>query len=89
MRKKEVYCVNRKATASIAIKPAINNNAIVAAILFALGLSFHDCGHDLWRSFLHPWPELDQAADGFANLVGGCRVLNLERPVVLDQLPWL
>jgi hypothetical protein len=40
--KKEVYCVNRKATASIAIKPAINNNAIVTAILFALGLSFHD-----------------------------------------------
>jgi hypothetical protein len=40
--KREVYCVNRKATASIAIKPAINNNEIVAAILFALGLSFHD-----------------------------------------------
>ena len=39
---REVYCVNRKATASIAIKPAINNNEIVAAILFALGLSFHD-----------------------------------------------
>jgi hypothetical protein len=42
VRKKEVYWVNRKATASIAIKPAINNNAIVTAILFALGLSFHD-----------------------------------------------
>jgi hypothetical protein len=40
--KREVYCVNRMATASIAIKPAINNNEIVAAILFALGLSFHD-----------------------------------------------
>jgi len=40
--KREVYCVNRRATASIAIKPAINNNEIVAAILFALGLSFHD-----------------------------------------------
>jgi hypothetical protein len=40
--KREVYCVNRKATASAAIKPAINNNEIVAAILFALGLSFHD-----------------------------------------------
>jgi hypothetical protein len=40
--KREVYCINRKATASIAIKPAINNNEIVAAILFALGLSFHD-----------------------------------------------
>jgi hypothetical protein len=40
--KREVYCVNRKATASIAIKPAINNNEIVAAILFALGLSFQD-----------------------------------------------
>jgi hypothetical protein len=40
--KREVYCVNRKAMASIAIKPAINNNEIVAAILFALGLSFHD-----------------------------------------------
>jgi hypothetical protein len=40
--KREVYCVNRKATASIAIKPAINNSEIVAAILFALGLSFHD-----------------------------------------------
>jgi hypothetical protein len=40
--KREVYCVNRKARASIAIKPAINNNEIVAAILFALGLSFHD-----------------------------------------------
>jgi hypothetical protein len=40
--KREVYCVNRKATASIAIKPAINNNEIVAAILFALGLSFDD-----------------------------------------------
>jgi hypothetical protein len=39
---REVYRVNRKATASIAIKPAINNNEIVAAILFALGLSFHD-----------------------------------------------
>jgi hypothetical protein len=38
----EAYCANRKATASIAIKPAINNNEIVAAILFALGLSFHD-----------------------------------------------
>jgi hypothetical protein len=37
-----VYCANRKATASIAIKPAINNNEVVAAILFALGLSFHD-----------------------------------------------
>jgi hypothetical protein len=40
--KREVYCVNRMAAASIAIKPAINNNEIVAAILFALGLSFHD-----------------------------------------------
>jgi hypothetical protein len=42
LRKREVHCVNRKATASIAIKPAINNNEIVAATLFALGLSFHD-----------------------------------------------
>jgi hypothetical protein len=42
VRKKEVYCVNRKATTSIAIKPTINNDAIVTAILFALGLSFHD-----------------------------------------------
>jgi hypothetical protein len=28
--------------ASIAIKPTINNSEIVAAILFAFGLSFHD-----------------------------------------------
>jgi hypothetical protein len=40
--KREAYCANRKATASIAIKPTINNNEIVAASLFALGLSFHD-----------------------------------------------
>jgi hypothetical protein len=40
--KREVYCANRKTTASIAIKPAINNNEIVAAILFTLRLSFHD-----------------------------------------------
>jgi hypothetical protein len=40
--KREAYCANRKATASIAIKLAINNNEIVAAILFALGLSFQD-----------------------------------------------
>ena len=32
----------QKATTSIAIKPEINNNEIVAAILFALGLSFRD-----------------------------------------------
>jgi hypothetical protein len=38
----EVHYANRKATASIAIKPTINNSEIVAAILFALGLSFHD-----------------------------------------------
>ena len=41
-RKREVYCVNRKATTSIAIKPTINNNEIVATIPFGLGLSFRD-----------------------------------------------
>ncbi len=39
--------------------------------------------------FFTLWPELDQAADGFANLVGGCRVMNLKRLVMLYQLPWL
>jgi hypothetical protein len=33
---------NAVAKASVAIKPAINNDAIVRAIVFALGLSFHD-----------------------------------------------
>ena len=33
-------CVIRKA--NIAIKPPISNSEIVAAIVFALGLSFHD-----------------------------------------------
>ena len=33
---------DRKAMASIAIKPDINSNEIIAAIRFALGLSFHD-----------------------------------------------
>jgi hypothetical protein len=31
-----------EAAASTAIRPAINSNEIVAAIAFALGLSFHD-----------------------------------------------
>ena len=38
----ELHCIDRSAKASTAIKPAINSNEIVAAIAFAVGLSFHD-----------------------------------------------
>ena len=38
----ELHCIDRSAKARTAIKPAINSNEIVAAIAFALGLSFHD-----------------------------------------------
>jgi hypothetical protein len=80
--RREVYCVSRKATASIAIKRAINNNEIVAAILFALGLSFHD---RRWRSFLHSQPELDQAADGF----GAAGLIILSGGPSVDRSPHL
>ena len=40
----ELHCIDRSAKASTAIKPAINNDETVAAIVFTLGLSFHD-----WR----------------------------------------
>jgi len=38
----ELHCIDRSAKASTAIKPAINSNEIVAAIAFAVRLSFHD-----------------------------------------------
>jgi hypothetical protein len=37
-----VHRKDRNSKASIAIKPAINNNEVVAAIIFALGLSFQE-----------------------------------------------
>jgi|SRR6185437_160432 len=37
-----VVCANHTMAASIAIKPAISNSEIVPAMIFALGLSFHD-----------------------------------------------
>jgi hypothetical protein len=36
------YCLDRSAKASTAIKPVINSDETVAAIVFALELSFHD-----------------------------------------------
>ena len=38
----ELHCIDRSEKANTAIKPAINSNEIVAAIAFAVGLSFHD-----------------------------------------------
>jgi hypothetical protein len=38
----ELHCIDRSAKASTAIKPAINSDETVAAIVFALGFSFHD-----------------------------------------------
>jgi hypothetical protein len=44
--------------ASIAIKPAINSNEIIAAIRFALGLSFHDLRPWLVAVISSPQPDL-------------------------------
>ena len=38
----DLHCMDGSARARTAIKPAINSNEIVAAIAFAVGLSFHD-----------------------------------------------
>jgi hypothetical protein len=37
-----VHSMDRNAKTSITINPTLNNDAIVPAIVFALGLSFHD-----------------------------------------------
>jgi hypothetical protein len=38
----ELYLIDRSAKARTAIKAAINSDETVAAIAFAVGLSFHD-----------------------------------------------
>jgi hypothetical protein len=42
-------------------------------------------GHDLWRSFLHSQPELDQAADGF----GAAGLIILSGGPSVDRSPHL
>jgi hypothetical protein len=42
-------------------------------------------GHDLWRSFLHFQPELDQAADGF----GAAGLIILSGGPSVDRSPHL
>ena len=38
----ELHCIDRSAKARTAIKPAINSDETIAAIVFAVGLSFQD-----------------------------------------------